>query len=399
MISVLFVAAELAPWKIGGIATVVRKLGNAIAAEGGVKLTILGTVPRDADALPTGYHKQVDFICVKRPREVEPLYHLQLQMRYRSAISEWVQNNPSGIVHFHILPGARAFLAAHAALKMPGKVVLTHHDWQPFEIPYYQHRWAHRSHWWLSRTLLPRFAHFVANSRYIADAVRATYPNAGVSVIPNGIYTRDWLSKGSAVPLEGYPRILHWGILWEKKGVHLLLSAFARMRANGFPDARLYIVGDGPDSAKLRAAALKLGLGAAVNFLGFVDDPRLRGLLHGCDFAVFPAAYEGFGIAIMEAMAAGKAVVTTALGGPRDFISNGYDGVIAEERTDVSLLRSMTQVAADPQLAARIGDSARQTALRYDWSRIAPQYVELYCGMIRTCPAPEALAPEFSMQV
>jgi glycosyltransferase involved in cell wall biosynthesis len=398
MIPVLFVAAEVAPWKVGGIATVVQKLGNAIAAEGGVKLTILGTVPRESDSLPTGYHNEIQFIRVKRPVGVEPLYHLQLQTAYRWFVLQWIQKNPSGVVHFHILPGARGLLAAHTALNMTRKVVVTHHDWQPFELPYYEHRWAHTSHWWLSRALLPRFSYMVANSRYIAEAVRATYPNANVVVIPNGIHTGDWLCNQPAPPLEGDPPILHWGILWKKKGVELLLSAFARMRANGFPGARLYIAGEGPDSTKLRLAAEKLALGTSVQFLGFVDNYRLRALCEACHFAVFPAAYEGFGIAIMEAMASGRPVVTTACGGPRDFITDGFDGLIVKDRNAAALQHCMTQVAADREWGARIGNNARQTALRYDWSRIAPQYLNLYRGITLNCPAPAESAPEFSLQ-
>jgi glycosyltransferase involved in cell wall biosynthesis len=383
MISVLFVAAELAPWKTGGISNVVQKLGNALAAQGGVKLTILGTVPADVRSDPPGYHPEIRFISVRRPLKLEPLYHAQLQTRYRSAVSTWTRENPNGVVHFHILPGARAFSAATAALRGSATVVLTHYDWQPFEIPYYEHRWAHRLHWWLSRTVLGRFLHLVANSTYIANAVHSLYPNASLSLIPNGICAQDWLTCNSSIPLEGQPRILHWGILWGKKGVDLLLSAFARLRSDGFPNAHLYIVGDGPDSTRLRRQAADLNLSRSVHFLGPADNSTLRALINGCDFGVFPSAYEGFGIAIMEAMSCGKAVITTAIGGPRDFISNGRDGILVPERTVSSLAHAMAQLASEPGLASRMGQNARQKALRYDWSHIAPQYVELYRTVLK----------------
>lgn len=378
MIALLFVAAELAPWNTGGISNVVQKLGNALAVESGVKLTILGTVPLKPHSPPVGYHPAIEFICVEKPGTAEPLRHLQLQTGYRTAVSAWTRANPTGIVHFHILPGARAFLAAAEALHNPNTVVLTHHDWQPFEIPYYPHRWAHRLHWWLSRVLLPRFPYLVANSRYIADAVHSLYPAANLRLIPNGISLQEWPTSNSPRSLAGTPSIFHWGALWEKKGVDILLTAFAILRSHGLLDGRLYIAGEGPDAAKLRRMASSLGISEFVSFLGRVDDAALRNLVHGCDIAVFPAVYEGFGIAIMEAMACGKAVVTTAQGGPHDFISHGEDGFLVPERNASCLAKSLEELARQPDLIKRMGQRARRKAQQYDWSRLAPRYTELY---------------------
>jgi glycosyltransferase involved in cell wall biosynthesis len=382
MISLLFVAAELAPWNTNGISNVVQKLGNALAVESGVKLTILGTVPRRTNSPPVGYHPAIEFICVEKPGTVEPLRHLQLQTGYRTAVSAWIRANPTGIVHFHILPGARGFLAAAKALHRPDTVVLTHYDWAPFEIPYYHHRWAHSMNWWLIRVLLPRFPYLVANSRYIADAVHSLYPAAKLTLIPNGISLQEWPTNNSPRPLAGTPSIFHWGMLWEKKGVDILLSAFAILRSHGFLDARLYIGGKGPDAAKLRRIASSLGISEFVSFLGKMDDAALRNFVHGCDIAVFPAAYEGFGIAIMEAMACGKAVVTTARGGPHDFISHGEDGVLVPERNARCLAKSLEDLALQPDLIKRMGQRARQKTQQYDWSRLAPQYTELYKQLV-----------------
>ncbi|MBV9180512.1 MAG: glycosyltransferase family 4 protein [Acidobacteria bacterium] len=382
LIQVLFVAAELAPWKKGGISNVVQKLGNALAAKSELRVTILGTVPEPVRGAPEGYHQNLEFIYVRRPLKLEPWYHIQLQSRYRAAVSQWIRQNSQGIVHFHILPGARAFSAAAAALDRTTAVALTHHDWAPFEIPYYSYRWAHRLHWRMSRLLLGRFNHLVTNSDFIASAVRASYPAPTPVVIPNGICVEEWNLKQAPAVLEGFPRILYWGALWAKKGVDILIQAFARLHVN-VSRARLYIAGTGPEAKKLKAMARKLGVSAGVKFLGRVDDHNLASLIHGCDLAVFPSAYEGFGIAILEAMACGKAVITTAHGGPSGFISNGHDGILLPERTSSALAESLEQLALDPERIQRLGMCARNTALRYDWSQIAPAYIKFYEDIVR----------------
>jgi glycosyltransferase involved in cell wall biosynthesis len=256
-------------------------------------------------------------------------------------------------------------------------------DWPPLENPYYRRPQGYWAHWQLARMLLGRFPHLVANSHFIAKEAQKAYPTAEVMVIPNGICPGDWDPQEPSLVLEGSPRFLYWGMLWRKKGVDILLKAFALLRQRGFPDSRLYIVGDGEDEEALKDLCRKLALDPLVEFLGRVDHARLRSLIHASDIAVFPSVYEGFGIAILEAMVCGKVTVTTARGGPPEFISDGKDGILVSEWDAASLAGALDRIAGSKSLWEDMGKNAREKALRYTWQAAAPSYIDLYARLSR----------------
>jgi glycosyltransferase involved in cell wall biosynthesis len=171
-------------------------------------------------------------------------------------------------------------------------------------------------------------------------------------------------------------------MLWRKKGVDVLLKAFALLRQRGFLEARLYIVGGGEEEENLKRICSGLGLDQAVEFLGRVPPAKLRDLVHASDAAVFPSVYEGFGIAILEAMVCGKATVTTARGGPREFISDGKDAILVEKWEAASLAAALERIAGSKTLAQAIGRNAKETALRYTWQAVAPSYIDLYSKLL-----------------
>jgi glycosyltransferase involved in cell wall biosynthesis len=172
-------------------------------------------------------------------------------------------------------------------------------------------------------------------------------------------------------------------MLWRKKGVDILLKAFARLRQRGWPDSRLYIVGEGEQKEALKSLCRNLALDHVVEFLGRVEHPRLRSLVHASDIAVFPSVYEGFGIAILEAMVCGKVTVTTARGGPWEFISDCKDGILVGEWDAASLAGALERIAGSKSLWQAMGKNARETALRFTWQAVAPSYIDLYARLSR----------------
>jgi hypothetical protein len=114
---VLMVAPELALWKTGGVANLVKKLANALTATGRARPTVLGTARKVCRPAPPHYHSSIEFELIEKPEVSEPFCHSLLQLRYRAALREWVHPNPRGIVHFGILPGARALLAAEISFR------------------------------------------------------------------------------------------------------------------------------------------------------------------------------------------------------------------------------------------------------------------------------------------
>jgi glycosyltransferase involved in cell wall biosynthesis len=132
------------------------------------------------------------------------------------------------------------------------------------------------------------------------------------------------------------------------KRIDLAVRAFTRL---GLP---LTVVGDGRDRAALQAAA-----GPNVRFLGHVDEKDLLDLYRGCRAFVFPGE-EDFGIAPVEAQAAGKPVVAYAAGGALDTVVDGVSGVFFEERTPESLAAAVRRLEGLSMDGAAIRANARR---------------------------------------
>jgi glycosyltransferase involved in cell wall biosynthesis len=107
----------------------------------------------------------------------------------------------------------------------------------------------------------------------------------------------------------------------------------------------------------------------------------LRRILE-CSFTVFPSLWEGFGIAVLEAMALGKPVIATYVGGPSDFVNDGVDGFLINPRDVDRLSRLLDLLSANPDLRDTIGENAIKKAEKYTWDRISEKYRSLYYDIL-----------------
>ncbi|MEM9555768.1 MAG: glycosyltransferase [Acidobacteriota bacterium] len=149
------------------------------------------------------------------------------------------------------------------------------------------------------------------------------------------------------------------GRLAEQKGLDRLLKAFAHVadRVDAAP-SRLVVFGDGPLRAELEAAAQRFGLGRHVVFAGYRDDAAR--LLAGVDAVVFSSLWEGLPIAMLEAMAASRPVVSTAVGGVPEAIDDGVEGLLVARDDIVGLSEALERIVDDVALRRRRGRAARR---------------------------------------
>jgi glycosyltransferase involved in cell wall biosynthesis len=154
------------------------------------------------------------------------------------------------------------------------------------------------------------------------------------------------------------------------KGQHVFIEAFARAFADG--DERGLIVGDalfadsgGPEAAYaagLRHQAEHLGVADRLTFTGFVDD--VPSLLATVDLVVHASVEpEPFGLVVIEAMAAGRALIASAAGGPLEIVDDGVDGVLVAPGDVAALADAMRALADDPDRRAALGAAARRAIL------------------------------------
>lgn len=370
-IKVLFVASELYPEKLGGVQTVVFQLVKNLALRVGLELLAIKPTRRETTELYKGHVRLRQLPSFGRGPWKYPLRNLA----YAGVA---ILSSRTDIVHYHILPGANCFLLPLLFRSFKSvKQVVSIYDWIPMEMRYYdlRDRIEHLLHWSLVLPNLRLMDRYVVNSTYMEEVLKGA-GFSRLSVIPNGIDLQEWLGC-KRMRLAGELNIAFWGKLSPKKGVMDLITAFARI-AQRFPAAHLHIIGRGPYEKRCRKLAEETGFPERIHFLGEVDGKTLKDVASSCDICVFPSEYEGFGISILEAMAMGKPVVTTNRGGQVDFAVDEENALLYEPGDVVQLASCLTRLLESEELRGRLGEEARKTAMRYDWSHISRRYIELY---------------------
>jgi glycosyltransferase involved in cell wall biosynthesis len=227
----------------------------------------------------------------------------------------------------------------------------------------------------------------VAVGEEVARSLRRLHRLKSVPVIRNGIQVQRY--KPAARAREQARRnmgldardivFISVGRISSQKNHAMLLNCFRRVVAE-IPRSRLLIAGAGELESELRRMISSLGLDGSVRFLGVRDD--VPALLAAGDIFVLSSLWEGCPLAIMEAMAAGAAVVSTAVGCVPEILRDGVTGRLVQPNDADAFTRAMTDLARDPvarrNLAARASAEADQ---RFDLSAMVRSYSELYLNV------------------
>lgn len=211
---------------------------------------------------------------------------------------------------------------------------------------------------------------------------------AKCTVIPFGIDPRPHASDAiltRAFELRreaNRPIVLFVGRLVPYKGVDVLLEGLAGLEACGL------IVGDGPQRTALEARARELGILGRVKFLGSVADVELAALYRACDVFVLPSVtrQEAFGVVQLEAMAAGKPVVSTDLGTGVGWVNrHGETGYVVPPADPVALREALRRLLADPALQKSMGDAAAaRVRATFTLERMIDDTLALYRDVMAT---------------
>ena len=193
---------------------------------------------------------------------------------------------------------------------------------------------------------------FIAPSQNLATHLRHRLGSADVRMLAN---FRS-LAAVPECPLPESQAILYAGGLIAHKGVDLLLAAYAAL-ADEFPDAKLWIAGDGPDRAELQTAAAN---SPRIHFLGQLDERELAGRYQGARLVVVPSlGLESSGLVVVEAMAHGRPVVVSPVGGLPELVEDGVNGLIFGRGDVADLTAKLRLLLDDRGLAQRLGTAGR----------------------------------------
>jgi glycosyltransferase involved in cell wall biosynthesis len=177
-------------------------------------------------------------------------------------------------------------------------------------------------------------------------------------VIPNGIPVAAFNRPANPAlrnTLTGSverPIILTLARLDKQKGHPYLLKAAAQV-----PEALFLLVGDGPERASLENLAQQLGIAGRVLFLGYRQD--IPDLLSICDMMVLPSLYEGLPLSILEAMAAGKPVIATNIGGTNEAVIDGETGLLVPPADPPALAAAIRKLIGNPLLAGKLAAAGK----------------------------------------
>lgn len=204
--------------------------------------------------------------------------------------------------------------------------------------------------WWTRRADV-----VVVPSEYLREWVRGWgVREQRITVIYNAVEPAVD-ARREALPLKTAVNVVVTGRLVPWKRVDAVVRAL-----RVFPCAGLVIVGDGPERGDLEAEVGRLGMRERVHFAGATSTSRARALMAGCEVFVLNSTYEGLPHTLLEAMNLGLAVIATPVGGVREVLRDGRDGVLVDFGEE-SLTDALGRLLADAGLRARLGEQAQLT--------------------------------------
>ncbi|MEO8620467.1 MAG: glycosyltransferase family 4 protein [bacterium] len=347
--------------RMGGVELHLRDLALALRTDG-VDARIV-TTTRGPDAV-----EGVRVHRVNVPLMPGPGFALSPLLARR--IGAVLRDEAFDVVHAHAsVVSPAAYAAAMAAAREGLPSVITFHSM------------LHRSSMVLgaSDALFGWTRHSVltAVSSVVAAQAARWISNASVGVLPNAIDAAFWRASqprafGADVHFVSAMR------LSRKKRPLALVRAFAEAVrfVAGSPTLRLTIAGDGPDRPAMVRLAAELGISDRVHLPGHQSREALRALYASAHVFVLPSERESFGIAALEARAAGLPVIAMLGGGARDFITPGVNGLLARDQRELGMF--ISRLAIDEPLRRFIANRNLVAPVEYDWSAVVRMHRAVY---------------------
>jgi glycosyltransferase involved in cell wall biosynthesis len=303
------------------------------------------------------------------------------------ALSQWLIDNSIDILHTHSYKPNLYGRLAGVLCKPRGLKIVSHYQ------NGYDDKWNKDQSLIYDQLFHPFTERCIACSDWVRDHVanRVGIPAKSITVIPNGVDEVFFSSQPDSVEVKNELNIPLRkkvvgivGRISEQKGQDDFLHAAKIIQAS-HPDTVFLIVGSGKDEKieNLRQLTRKLNIEHSVFFLGhYCDMPKLYSVL---DVLVISSRWEGFVLTLTEAMACGKPVVATNVGGAPNVIVSGENGFLVPPNAPKEIASNVTQLLTHPELARTFGDRGREKARLYSWKNLVKQVDQVYRSMEVNC--------------
>ncbi|GEM_PF-2320222 len=250
---------------------------------------------------------------------------------------------------------------------------------------------------WLER-ITDRFAtHYLA----VSHAVKERFVSFGISaqkitVIPNGISIshipqkeQEDISQSIRHELHISPHVFIIGVvgnLRKERGQSYVIQSFKDVLPKLHHPCQLLLIGDGPERSKLERLVDLYNLREYVQFLGFRND--VEALLQACDIVISSSLYEGMSNALLEAMAASRAIIAMNVPENRELITDKSSGLLVNPKSVSQLCEAILLLAADPALRKKFGQAAYMQIQQYSIENtitLIPEFLERFSSQSSLC--------------
>ena len=387
-IRVLRVIARL---NVGGPALHVTYLARGLAERGYETTLVAGDIARGEESMA--------FVAEQAGVEVVPLPGLSRELSpVHDALAAWrlarlIRRVRPDVVHTHT---AKAGAVGRAAALLAGRRPVVVHTFHGHVLRGYFGTLGTLAFRAIETVLARATDRLVAVSPEVRDelvglgvapASKFSVVRLGIELEPRVAFDGDAAEVRRRHGIDTARFVVGWfGRMTAVKRTDDLLSALAALRERGI-DALLLFVGDGDDRERLEERAHELGLAQACLFLGYQEDVAPWYAI--CDTVVLTSASEGTPVTIIEALAAGRPVVATNVGGVPDVVDEGETGFLVAAGDTYAMAERLELLARDPARRAEMGREGRERVLgRYAVERLVADFDSLYRELLGDTSSP-----------
>jgi N-acetyl-alpha-D-glucosaminyl L-malate synthase BshA len=358
----------------GGSGVVATEVGLGLARRGHTVHFVATGVPFRLTELghPNVYFHQVSSMAY-------PLFEAPLTtLSEASKLAEVIEEYSVEVIHAHYaIPHAAAAIMARdmARVGVPPVVVTTLHGTDVTLVG------LDRAYLRTTQYSIEHSDAVTAVSDYLVDYTRNEMGvRREIMMVPNAVDHLRFKPGGSAELRQRYAHpdeklLTHVSNFRPVKRVEDVIRIFARVSKQ--LQARLLMIGDGPDRPKAFELAAELGVSGRVAFLG--SFPRIEELLAVSDLFLLPSVKESFGLAALEAMASGAPVIASRLGGIPEVVIDGENGFLRDPKDAEAMAKAALEILQNEALHARMRAAARARAVEvFSENRVLPLYVQAY---------------------